>query len=97
MDLSWSAILKVLVAGLATYVLMPAFLILRDLMLWRMVNVFILHDKLRTEVRRYVSMAHQWNTKYVNVESRMDFIEEVVVYSIGGERVTEEAWLRYQK
>lgn len=97
MDLSWGSIFKVLVAGLATYVLMPAFLILRDYVLWRVVNAFILNDKLRSEVLRYAAMAHQWNTKYVSVESRLEEAEELTVYSINGKHVTEEAWFRYQK
>lgn len=97
MDLSWGSIFKVLVAGLATYVLMPAFLILRDYVLWRAVSTFILNDKLRTKVLSYAAMAHQWNTKYTTVESRMDHTVEGAVYSIGDARVTEEAWLKYQK
>lgn len=97
MDLSWATILKVMVAGLATYVLMPALLILRDYVLWRVVNAFILNDKLWTEVLRYAAMAHQWNTKYTTVEGRMDHIDDDVVFSVGGERISEEAWIRYQK
>lgn len=97
MDLTWGSILKVLVAGLATYVLMPAFLILRDYVLWLVVKTFILNDKLRTEVLRYAAMANEWNAKYAEVESRIDHTDDETVFSIGGDQVTQEVWLKHNK
>ena len=64
MDITWAAIGKVMVAGLATYVLLPAVLIVRDYVLWRLINAYILNDSLRKAVRRYASLADHWNEKY---------------------------------
>ena len=64
MDISWGAIGKILLAGIATYVLLPAVLIIRDAVLWKLINKFILTSKLQLEIRRYVELIHDWNTKY---------------------------------
>lgn len=96
MDLTWSAIFKVLSVGLATYILMPAFLILRDYLLWRLVNAYILNNELRRAVFRYAALAHRWNSKHV-VESKIDSSSGEVIYTIGGEEVSKDAWYKFQK
>ena len=53
-----------MVAGLATYVLLPAALILRDYILWRLIDAYILNDALRKEVRNYAHLADNWNTNF---------------------------------
>ncbi len=64
MEITWSAIGKVLVAGIATYVLLPAALIARDYILWKLINAYVLNNKLREEVRRYARLAENWNKKF---------------------------------
>ena len=64
MDISWSAILKVMLAGFATFVLLPAALIIRDMILWKLINFFILNDKLRMKIRDYALKAELYNEKY---------------------------------
>lgn len=64
MDITWAAIFKVIIAGLVTYVLLPAALILRDWLLWHLINIYILNDNLRKEVRRYAFLAQQWNEEF---------------------------------
>jgi hypothetical protein len=64
MDITWSAILKVMIAGLATYVLLPAALILRDMLLWKLINTLILNDGLRKKIRDYALKADEYNVKY---------------------------------
>jgi hypothetical protein len=84
MDITWSAILKVMIAGLATYVLLPAALILRDMLLWKIINVFILSDKLRKKIREYAYSADVYNQKYSGkhdfgeneIESGLSFMAE---------------------
>lgn len=58
MDITWGAIGKVLLAGLATYVLLPGVLILRDSILWRLINTFILTGDLQIKIRRYVELVN---------------------------------------
>ena len=62
--LTWNAIFKILLVGLGTYVFLPLFLILRDAVLWKVINIFILNDKLRKEIRRYVILTNSWNETY---------------------------------
>lgn len=64
MDITWASIFKIMAAGLATYVLLPAALVLRDWLLWHLINFYILNDKLRNEVRRYAYLAQQWNEEF---------------------------------
>lgn len=64
MDITWSAIFKVVSAGLGTYVLLPAFLVLRDFILWKCINKFILNSKAQQNVREYVQEKDKWNNKH---------------------------------
>lgn len=64
MDITWVSIFKIMAAGLATYVLLPAALVLRDWLLWHLINFYILNNKLRKEVRRYACLAQQWNEQF---------------------------------
>jgi hypothetical protein len=65
MDITWVTIGKILVAGFATYILLPGALVFRDQVLWKVITTFILNDKLRSEVRRYARLADTWNKNYV--------------------------------
>ncbi len=94
MDLTWSAILKVLVAGLGTYTLLPLFLILRDFLLWKVIGAYILNSDLRSKLKQFVYLANEWNTKYCKkaVRSNKDGNE---VFIIDGQPVTKDEFDKY--
>ena len=96
MDLSWGAIAKVMLAGLGTYILLPAFLVLRDAVLWMAINKYILTGDLQGKVRRYAELQHKWNTEYagkVNISSS----EEGVTYTFKGQNISVEQWQQHSK
>jgi hypothetical protein len=64
MDITWAAIGKILLAGFASYILLPAALILRDQVLWKVITTYILNDKLRNEIRTYARLADHWNKNF---------------------------------
>lgn len=94
MDLTWGAIGKVMAAGLATYFLLPAILILRDLILWKLVEAFILNEDLRRKLKRYVQIAYDWNSKYA-VQSKAQTVGDRTTYTIDGKEVSSEEWFRH--
>ncbi len=49
-----------MVAALATYVLLPAVLVLRDYVIWKLVSVYVLNDNLRSEIRRYAMLSDDY-------------------------------------
>lgn len=93
MDISWGAIGKILLAGIATYVLLPAVLIIRDAVLWKLINKFILTSKLQLEIRRYVELIHDWNTKYAG-EACISSTDKGTKYTINSREVTAEQFYR---
>mgnify|MGYP003624364211 CR=1 FL=1 len=94
MDLTWVAIFKVLIAGLGTYTLLPAFLILRDLLLWKLIGAYILNDDLRLKLKQYVFLINEWNAKYCKKATRS--IEDgKYVFIIDGQPVTQEEFSAY--
>jgi hypothetical protein len=53
MDITWATIFKVLVVGIGTYVVFPVALILRDYLLWKFINAYILNETLMKNIREY--------------------------------------------
>lgn len=91
MDISWNAILKVMVAGLATYVLLPAALILRDMLLWELINRLILNRKLRKKVRDYAFLANEYNKKYSGQhEFREGELENGLVFMAESQKLQDD-------
>ena len=64
MDITWATILKVLIAGIGTYVVFPAALILRDYLLWKFINAYILNETLMKHIREYATIITIWNNNF---------------------------------
>lgn len=94
MDVTWGAIGKVLAAGLVTYILLPAVLIARDYILWRVISVYILNNDLKLKVNRYVHLAHKWNKEYAG-QSKIAFDDDKTTYLINGQEVSPEDWQKH--
>jgi hypothetical protein len=94
MDLTWGAIGKILIAGLGTYTLLPAFLILRDYLLWKLIGAYILNDDLRSKLKQFVFLANEWNIKFCG-QATGSYKDESSVYLIDGKSVTREKFDQY--
>jgi len=94
MDLTWGAIFKILIAGLGTYTLLPAFLILRDFLLWKLIGAYILNDDLRSKLKQFVFLANEWNTKYCKKATRSNK-DGNDVFIIDGQPATQEEFNTY--
>src|SRR5690625_2598269 len=64
MDITWPTIFKVMIAGLGTYILLPAFLVFRDAVLWWAINRYVLNDQAQINVKRYVELHNEWNSDH---------------------------------
>ena len=96
MDITWSAIGKLLLAGLGTYVLLPAILILRDYILWKLVNTFILNEKLRRKVKSLAIFMQLWNENYAK-DVKINSENNKTTYFVGGEELTSEEFKSYRE
>jgi len=96
LDITWSAIGKLLLAGLGTYVLLPAILILRDYILWKLVNTFILNEKLRRKVKSLAIFMQLWNENYAK-DVKINSENNKTTYFVGGEELTSEEFKSYRE
>jgi hypothetical protein len=94
MDLTWGAIFKVLIAGLGTYTLLPAFLILRDFLLWKLIGAYILNNDLRSKLKQFVFLVNESNTKYCKKATRSNKGGNDV-FIIDGQPATQEEFNTY--
>ena len=89
MDLTWGAIFKVILAGLVTYTILPAFLILRDYIIWKLIGAYILNSDLQQKLKTFVFLTNEWNTKYC-VKASSSYKDGNEVYVIDGKPVSEK-------
>jgi hypothetical protein len=93
MDLTISIGTLLKVAGIAvgTYVLLPLFLVIRDYLLWKIIDNFIITDDLIDKINLYSNYLVQWNNKYVGNISIIKS-EGIAHYTINDKEVTSEVW-----
>lgn len=96
MKLTWSAIGKLLITGLTTYVVFPAVLILRDFLLWKFINFFILNKNLRNQIRTYATRRSLWNSAFA-VDINIDNKDGKTCYQIDGKEISNEEWKQHTK
>lgn len=90
MDITWVSIGKIVIAGLATYVLLPAALILRDFLLWKLIDAYILNDTLRSEVRKYAYLADNWNKSFVEKKTFDAADDDFREYLAASQKLSDE-------
>lgn len=91
MDITWATIGKVLFAGIGTYVVFPAALILRDYLLWKFINAYILNEELIKNIQEYATRVTIWNNNFA-VKTSMKCKDGDMLYTIDGEMVPVEQW-----
>lgn len=95
-QISWETIFRLLLAGIVTYVIAPALLVLRDLVLWKIIEVLILNDKLRVDVELWASA--RWMLQNVLNKKpgfSLDSQGAPTSYSLDGKTVPKEAFDKY--
>lgn len=79
---SWSAILKVVLAGIAVYVIQPMLLVIRDAVLWKAIERWILNNDLDIWIAKAV--ADEETMKTFPKLMHADFTQEVPVFKHDG-------------
>lgn len=95
-DISWSAILKLMLAGAFTYVVMPALLVLRDLVLHFAIGKWILTDHLSTLIRMCENDRWFLNNRY-NRKVKVTYGTDGARFEIDGSPVSREEFNEYEK
>jgi len=96
LQISWETIFKLAFAGAITYVIAPALLVLRDLVLWKIIEILILNDKLRLDVELWASA--RWMIQNVLNKKpgfSLDRKGTPTSYSLDDQNVSKEAFDKY--
>ena len=79
LSISWSTIVKLMAAGAGTYIILPALLIIRDLLLWKTIEYFILNSKLQMLINIRANDVWHLNNRY-NYQRKMTLGNEGKYY-----------------
>lgn len=91
LTIGWGVIAKVMVAGIGTYVLLPAILVVRDWLLWKAIERFILTSRLRTLISMRANDIWHLNNKY-NYERKLEVGPGGARYFLNGIEVDEKQY-----
>jgi hypothetical protein len=94
LDITWSAVGKIVLAALGTYVFLPAALILRDYILWKLIGAYILNSALREQITRYAVLANTWNTQFTGKKT-IESEKDKTTYMINGVEVSPQEFNRH--
>ena len=96
LDISWVAILKVMLAGAFTYIVLPALLVIRDLLLHYVIGRWVLTDDLNTLIMMCENDRWYLNNKY-NKSLKATFGSKGSSFIIDGVNVNIEQYNEYEK
>ena len=96
LDISWIAILKIMGAGAFAYVVLPALLVIRDLLLHKAIGKWVLTDNLNTIIMMCENDRWYLDNKY-NKPLSMSFGSNGERYTIDNEEVGRDIFLEYEK
>jgi hypothetical protein len=97
LDISIWAIIKVILAGFFIYVIAPALLVLRDLLLHKVIEKWILTQSLNYDI--YICESDRWflNNKYAkNLKKRVSGSSGSIKYEIDEKEVSSEIYSEYE-
>ena len=95
-DISYVAILKIMGAGIFTYIIFPLFLVARDLILLKAIEKLILTSKLQFNIRICESDRWQLNNRY-NKKRSIEYRKNgEVIYTLDGDEVNEKSYKDYE-
>ena len=85
--ITWAAIGKIVFAGLVLYVIQPALLVLRDVLLWKAIHAYIINDELRTQIRNLLEVEEDVRTPIIQEQSVL--ADGTATYKINGLQVSK--------
>lgn len=96
-EISLGTLFKLAAAALGTYFLFPLVLVVRDMLLWLLIDKFVLTDNVYEKVSRYANDVEVWNRRFAKKWS-MNFTPEAGLKRyIDGEEISEESWKQYER
>lgn len=95
-DISWIAMFKIMGAGAFTFVVLPLFLVLRDMLLHKVIGKWILTDKLNSLIGICENKRWFLNNKY-NKSNGVSYGSDATTYNIDDKSVTIEEFDVYEK
>ncbi|MGW9067015.1 hypothetical protein ACWGPO_23260 [Achromobacter animicus] len=87
--ITWSAIGKVMVAGIGVYIVQPLLLVLRDEVLWRAIDRWLLTAELKVKINQFLEIEENFSTGPIVWEETRSY-EDEPTYSIDGKPVSKE-------
>ncbi len=94
-DVSIWVLLKVALIAVGTYVLLPLFLVIRDFLLWQIIDHFIITSELKHQISLYSEWLFQWNTKFAGKVS-IEHSESKTKYFINEKQVEQYDWEKFR-
>lgn len=95
LDISIWALFKIALIAIGTYVLLPMFLVLRDYILWNIIDHFIITKSLIAKINAYAQFLVQWNNEFVGNIS-IDNEKGKTVYRVNDEVVSKEKFDQFR-
>jgi len=93
---SLGTLLKIAGISVGTYVLLPLFLVLRDYLLWQIIDRFIITEDLENKINLYSACLVQWNNEYVG-SATIQNTAGIVRYCIDEADVSKEELTSYRE
>lgn len=96
LTITFATLLKVAGIAIATYVLLPLFLVARDFILWQIIDHFIITKELLHKLDLYSKDFVQWNSRYVG-KVTVEKSQGKVKYLINSNEVTKQEWEEFRQ
>lgn len=93
MDITWATIFKLIITG----GILPLLFVLRDLILRKLTEVFILNDKLQKQIIRYVYLINIQNEKYAKTIRSIHEHGKETKFTLDRKEITEKEYNDYDK
>lgn len=96
LEIPWETIFKLILAGAFTFVIAPGLLVLRDLLLWKIIEKFVITNKLQIDMEVWASA--QWMlANYLTKRPGFSLSKDGVPteYMLDGQPVSEDAFDKY--
>ena len=97
MDITWATIFKLIITGGFTYIILPLLFVLRDLILRKLTEVFILNNKLQKQITHYVHLISIQNKQYAKTIRIIHEPGKGTKFTLNGEEITEKEYNDYNK
>jgi hypothetical protein len=94
LDVTWATIGKLIFAGVVTYVIAPVLLVLRDWVLRKILEKFVLTESLRKMITEYTWKEHLYRSEY-SAPSGGGYRDGGEYFHVNGVEVSEIEYAKY--